>query len=222
MKRYSIFGVALCAAVSCATASIQAAPCAPATLDHIVVTDVTPGLPAASFGAQPRGMYRIGSDKLRVEEANDPTNGIHQIIVDAEPNIWMVNLDGNTGEHIVDPGPELYAVAPVIGFDGVSPKLLALEFGCESQFLAANAPNPVRSEQVGTVRYDVFRVTAGANAVEILEKPGTGTPSFVRYYKQGKLAMDLRYDLYVTGLPADPSLFAMPTGITFTEAHNSN
>jgi hypothetical protein len=130
---------------------------------------------------------------------------------------WSTCTDG-TGKHILDTGPSLIVVAPIFGMQGVAPKILGLEFGCEADFIAANAPAPVRSEQVDASHFDVFRVTDGTDAVEISEQPGTGKPSIARYFHQGKLAIVLRYDLYKTGLPMDPRLFVRPPGIQYTEA----
>jgi hypothetical protein len=182
------------------------------------VVNVTPGVPAGSFGAEPRGFYRIGSDKLRVEEAADPSNGIHAVVVISEPNIWMANLFDNTGKHIVDPGPTFFAKAPVFGAPGPSGKLVGLEFGCEAEFLAANAPKAVRSEQIGNARYNVYRVDDEPDAVEVLELSGTSTPAYARYYHQGKMVELLRYDLYSTAPANDPNLFAPPAGVRYSEA----
>ena len=179
--------------------------------------DVTPGVSAQTFAAQPRGLYRIGSDKLRLEEALDSANGIHGLVVVAEPNIWMANLYDNTGNHIVDPGPSLFARAPVFGIPEVSPKLFGLEFGCEAEFLTANTALAVRSEQIGNTGYTVYRVDDNPDAVEILEKTGSNTPAFARYYHQGKLALVLRYDLYSTGLANDPDRFVPPSGVRYSE-----
>ena len=196
----------------------DAATCAPAKLVHIAVTNVTPGVSAASFPGQPKNYYRIGSDKLRIEEAVDSANGIHATVVVAEPNIWMANLYDGTGKHIVDPGPTFYAKAPVFGVQGLSGKLIGLEFGCEADFIAANGSKPARSEQVGGAGFDVYRFEDGANAIELLERPGSGIPAYARYYQQGALAMVLRYDLYQTGLANDPSLFVPPPNVHYTEA----
>ena len=126
--------MSLCAAFLCCAGTAEAAVCAPAKLVHLVTVDVTPGVPAASFGAQPRVMYRIGS------------------------------------------------------------------------------------EQIAGSSFDVYRIDGGTDAVEILERSGTSTPSFVRYYRQGKLLEAIRYDLYVTGLPNDPALFVPPSGVQYSEA----
>jgi hypothetical protein len=218
-RRHLLVAAVLGAVLSAFAAVAGAATCAPAKLTHIVVSNVTPGLSAGSFATEPKVFYRIGNDKLRIEEALDKANGIHGLMVVAEPNIWMVNLFDRTGKHIVDPGPTFNARAPVVGTTGISPKLMDLEFGCEAEYIAANAPNATRSETIDGTSYRVYRVEDGAEAVEILTKSGTSVPSFVRYYKNGTLTMALHYDLYVTDLPDDPTLFVVPTGINYT---NSN
>ena len=209
---------AVCAALVCCATPAYAATCAPRTLVHIITVDVTPGVSAQAFTAQPKGLYRIGSDKMRIEEALDSANGIHGLIVIAEPNIWMVNLHDHTGKHIVDPGPTFFAKAPIFGMPEVSPKLSDLEFGCEAEFLTANAASAVRSEQIGNTEYTVYRVDDNSDAVEILEKTGSNTPAFARYYHQGKLASVFRYDLYATGLANNPDRFVPPSGVRYSEA----
>ena len=216
MKLHSI-SVILGAAIFSLPAPSAAETCAPAKLVRIVVANVTPGVAATSFAAQPKTYYRIGSDKLRVEEALDAANGIQETVVISEPNIWVANLYDRTGKHIVDPGPTLFARAPVFGSD-LKGNLIRLEFGCEADFIASNAPKPVRSEQVAGTQYNVYRVNDDSDAIEILERPGSGTPVFARYYQQGSLVMILHYNLYQTGLPNDPSLFVPPANVRYTDS----
>ncbi len=217
MKPYVYYAIFVLAALACAGRA-AAATCAPPKLVRMVIANVSPGIDAASFNARPKVYYRIGSDKVRIEEALDAVNGIHAVIVVSEPNIWMANLYDGTGKHFVDPGPTFLAKAPVIAVEGISPKLLGLEFGCEADYIAANASKPVRSEQVGNDRFDVYRVEDGSDAVEILERPGSGIPSLVRYYHQNSVALVLRYDVYETGLPNDPALFAPLANVHYTDA----
>jgi hypothetical protein len=206
----------LVAALFASAAQAQAATCAPAKLVHIRFVDVTPGVDPTSFAAKPKEFYRIGSGKVRIEEAVDATTGIRGLIVTDEPNIWFANLYDHSGKHIVDPGPTFFAKAPVFGV--ILPgKLIDLEFGCESDFIAANGPEPVRSELVGGNTYNVYRVEDGSDAVEILRKTGTTTPAFARYYHQGTLQIALRYDLYAADLPNDPGLFSPPSDVRFAE-----
>lgn len=207
--RFVTFAVVLAAIAVPASA----ATCAPQKLVHIVLTDVTPGVAAGSFAAQPRTYYRLGNNKLRIEEAPDQVNGIHGLIVVAEPDIWMINLFDKTGKHVVDPGPTFNAVAPVIAVRGVPAKLAGLELGCEAEFLAANALTPASTERIGTGDFAVYRMADAGDAIELLERKGTTTPAYARYYHQGKLVLVFHYDVYETGLPADPALFVPPAGV---------
>lgn len=199
----------------------RATVCSPTHLVHIVTTNVTPGVQPGSFNAQPRVLYRQGSDKSRVEEAFDTVNNIHGLIVVSEPDIWMVNLADGTGKHIVDPGPTFNSRTPVFAFTDVDPKLLGLEFGCEAEFIAANAPKSVRVESIGDARFDVYRVQSSADIVEILDRVGTTIPAFARYYRNGKVLMAWRYDAYETMLPLNPQLFTRPSGVKYVEANTS-
>jgi hypothetical protein len=116
-------------AMLCSTAPAFAAPCAPKSLVHIVVTDVDPSIPPTAFGAQPKSYYRLGSGKARTEEALDAANGIHELLVVNSPNVWMANLYDNTGTHIVDPNPPTITQMPVFSDFMASPKFSTLEFG---------------------------------------------------------------------------------------------
>jgi hypothetical protein len=203
--------------VSLIAGPAMAAPCAPPKLVHIVFRNVTPGLDPASFGAKPVSLYRLGDGKSRAEEADDPAMHLHQLIVTAEPDVWMANLDDRMGLHIIDPGPTFYTSVPVFGVEGVSRRIIQLEFGCEADFIKDNGMRPVRVEQVEGASYDVYRLNAASEAVEILEKQGERTPGFARYFRAGKLMIVMRYDLYEPGLKDNPSLFTRPTGIWFQE-----
>jgi hypothetical protein len=194
-----------------------AAACAPASLVHIVTTETTPGLDPLSFDAKPRSLYREGAKHSRLEEQQDDKNMVHGLAVINEPNIWMANLYDRTGRHIVDPNPAQTTQAEVFPDDRISPKILALEFGCEAAFVAANAPTVSRSETIDGVALDIHRVTDGAEAVEILTKPGAATPSFARYYRSDKLVWAIRYDLYDVAAVPDADMFTAPKGVKYVE-----
>jgi hypothetical protein len=195
----------------------MAAPCAPQSLVHIVVRNVTPGIDPDSFGAKPISLYRLGDAKSRSEEADDPAKHLHQLIVADEPNVWMANLDDGTGLHVIDPGPTFYTIMPVFSVPGVSPRIIQLEFGCEAEFIKDNGLSPVRAEQVQGESYDVYRLNADGDAVELLEKHGKNVPTFARYFRGGEPLIVLHYDLYELGLQDDPSLFIPPTDVKYEE-----
>jgi hypothetical protein len=194
-----------------------AATCAPAGVVHIVTTETTPGIDPQSFDAKPKSLFREGAKRSRLEEQPDDVNKLQGLAVIDEPNIWLVNLMDRTGRHVIDPGPEQAAHASVFSDAKVSPRILELEFGCEAAFVSANAPKVDRTETVDGVTLDVHRFIDGTEAVEILEKHGFDEPLFARYYRGGKLAWVIRYDLYDTAAPTDPAMFTAPTGIKYED-----
>jgi simple sugar transport system permease protein len=67
-------------------------------------------------------MYRAGPQRLRLEVAPDPANGIHQLIVTNWPDSWVVNLLDKTGQHVgngvrTTPIPESSRVGGWFPFD---------------------------------------------------------------------------------------------------------
>jgi hypothetical protein len=204
-------------AISTLSAPAAAATCAPLGVVHIVARETTPGIDPQSFNAKPVSLFRQGAGRSRLEEQPDEINKIQGLAVIDEPNIWMVNLMDRTGRHVVDPGPDFSAHASVFSDAKVSPRILELEFGCEAAFVAANAPKVDRTETIDGVTLDVHRFADGTEVAEILEKHGSDDPLIARYYRGGNLAWVIRYDLYDTQAPSDPSMFAAPPGIKYQD-----
>ncbi len=193
------------------------AACAPPKLVHIVTTEITPSLDPMAFDRLPKNFYREGDKHLRLEEQQDDANKVYGLAVISEPNIWMANLYDGTGRHIVDPNPNAATTAAVFPDDRISPRILDLEFGCEAAFVAAKAPKVDRTETVSGASYAVHRFIDGMEVVEVLFKSGDAAPAFARYYRDGKVVWELRYDLYDVAAAADLDMFTAPKGIKYVE-----
>ncbi len=190
-----------------------AATCAPPTLTRIVTRSVGPDIARGSFRAEPIILYRKGEKYLRNEEAPDPAQRVHLIMIVAEPDIWVVNLMDKTGKHMVDPGPTFVAHAPIVAGQGVPPAFMELEFGCEAAFARARGREAgVRTVSDKTAR--IYALQEGDRRLEILLTDG-GVPAEVAYYQGAQTILTIRYDAYETGLPDDPALFQKPAGVTF-------
>jgi hypothetical protein len=103
-------------------------------------------------------------------------------------------------------------------FKTTNPVLTQAEFGCEAQFMAAHPATSTKAEVVDGQIYKVYRLVAGADAIEIDRPARSNIPKYARYFEGGNLKMAIRYDLYQTGLPNNPSLFRLPPGIAVVEA----
>ncbi len=207
---------ALLAALALPGAAL-AGVCAPAQVVHIVTRLDFPKVDPGTFAAKPQGLYRLGSGKIRSEEAPDREQNIQGLSVINEPDIWMANLLDGTGRHIIDPGPELKAHAPIFAAPDTAAALLDLEFGCVAEFMLAHSAGVARHERLGEMTYDVRRLEDRGQAVELLFEPGTGKPVLARYFKDGALQVALRYELYETGLPERQDLFSAPDGIEYRD-----
>lgn len=193
--------------------------CAPAKLTRMIVRNISPNLLAAATTAQPRLLYRKGSTQLRSEDSPDPGRNAHNIVVISEPHMWAINMATATGQHSIDPGPELNVHAPILPVGiGVPPTLMGLEFGCEAEFVARYAPQPRQAVAWGADRALVHAVAVDEHVVTILMRERDPAPLMIVYAREGKPVFALRYDEWRTGLSDSPALFEPPKTVTFTEA----
>jgi hypothetical protein len=192
--------------------------CAPVQLTHIVTRNISPGLQASDRRAQPRELWRQGAFFLRSLETVDPTTGARPLVIVSEPDVWMIDLASRTGQHRTDPGPELEVRAPVLPPAGTPPVMLALEFGCEAEWVAAYAPREERVVPWGGARAALHSLVQGEHAVAILMDQRRNTPLMVSYLRGGRPVQVIRYDDYRNDLGDRPQMFELPPNLKITEA----
>ena len=83
----------------CAWSGVPRAEQSPETMTKLEVILQSPDVPAGSFAAEPKAMYRAGTRYCRIKEAADPEQGIHALAIINEPDDWMVNLLRKTPRH---------------------------------------------------------------------------------------------------------------------------
>ena len=202
--------------ISLVAAPAVAETCAPAKLMRMVTRSVGPDIVPGSFRAKPLTLYRQGERFLRSEEAADPEQKQHLLVVVAEPDIWFVNRADRTGRHVVDPGPSYVAHAPIVAGQGVPAAFTELEFGCEAAF-ARSRGREGGARAVAGREARIHVLQEGDRRLEILLAPDNN-PLEVAYYEGARTVLMIRYDVYETGLPDNPALFRRPEGFTFQEA----
>lgn len=186
-------------------------------LTKIVHRYIWPGGPAEAFAAKPKTLY-IGGDKYsRVEEEPDPERHIHGLTICSEPDIWMINLDGRRGQHIVDPGPTYVTHHIIIGRDAPG-ELRALEFGKELAFFLQHHAARLEPRVIDGVRCEVSEFTQDSYRLVLCLRPDTRLPFQLDVIKDGKAEFSIRYLSYDTEFPFSSALFKPPTDITMTEA----
>jgi len=125
-----------------------------------------PDVSANSFGAKPRTMYRAGTRYCRVEEASDPDNGIHGLLIINEPDYWMANLATKTGRHGVDPGPAFNCRMPMFA-DDPDKEAAGLEFGLEMEFFKSKGATPHRGPVLQTKQTTAYQVQIGGSKLAL-------------------------------------------------------
>jgi len=205
MRRLLFLFVILCIS---GTAS---ALCKPEKMLHVVTAFEAPGMAANDFARKPKTMYRYQNGYGRLEEELDQENHLHLLFVVAEPDLWMVNLADSTGQHMVDPGPQLNFRAPLV------PNLESeywnnLEFGCETQFMEAVGakPEPVPGTKLRKYTHSAEGITV------VLFVRDDGTPVYADV-NPGEDPFRIRYETYEF-VPPRMDLFEKPRGVDFQES----
>lgn len=200
-------------------------PCRPQSLVSMTVRDVTPGLQAVDQRAQPRRMWRQGSRFLRSVEQpavsaslQDPKEPMTRqaLVIIAEPDLWMIDLASGAGGHAVDKDPVLEVRAPVLPV-GAPAEFMALEFGCETEFVAARAAVAQKTLRWGAVQAAIHTYVVGSHSLAILMDDRTGEPFMITYVRDDRPAYVVRYDEYRRGLPDQPELFRPSPDVTIRE-----
>lgn len=211
MRRHVLF----CALVLAVQTGLAGSPVPPLT--RIVHRYILPGVPAEAFAAKPKTLY-IGGDKYaRVEEEPDPERHLHGLTICSEPDIWMINLDGHRGQHIVDPGPTYVTHHIIIGRDAPG-DLRALEFGKERDFFQQRHATRLEPRVIEGVRCEVSEFTQDSYRVVLYLRPDTHLPFQLDVIKDGKAGFSVRYLSYDTDFPFSAALFKPPPDIMMTDA----
>jgi len=194
--------------------------CAPSKLTKIVVVNATPGLAANHWSRQPLVIYRQGERFIRTEEPRDSDQKLHLMVVISEPDVWFVNKEDGAGKHIVDPGPQLSAHAPILANPSIPSKFLELEYGCEAEFVRTNSLAVMGERNIENRRTKVYALIVDDQRLEIA-LADRGEPAEVSYYAAGKALSVIRYRTYQADLPDQPALFAKPEGYAYSEDRES-
>jgi len=192
------------------------AECAPRGLVKIAYRDATPTIPQDSFAAQPKVLYRMGTQYGLVQEATDPENLTKRLIVVNEPDTWRINMLTKKGVYKYDRSEPLRFEAPV--FDGPDhPEFLrSMEFGCELAFMKEHVSEPPKKVTVAEHELLSYQLEQGRYRIMLAVNPGNQRPFALGYFVDGEMVQYLRYLVYQDNLPANTRVFWPPAEIEIT------
>jgi len=178
-------------------------------------SDSLPG----GFAAQPKTMFRAGTQYCRIEEEPDVEHGIHGLVIINEPDIWMVNLEDKTAKHMVDDGPTFNCRLPIfagwlsdVPEDEAGP-IAELEFGHELEFFKNQGARPETGPVLQTKQTTAYFLKFGESAVVLFTYGAPERPLGVAW-KRGEKHDILSY----SEVPFDAKLFAKPDYVKIVES----
>ena len=190
-------------------------------MTKMVVQLQSANVPADSFAAKPKTMFRSGTQFCRIEEEPDAERGIHGLMIVNEPDAWMVNLATMTGQHMVDPGPTLNCRMPILGGEArelpedEGKQVAGLEFGFELEFFKSNGATPQQGMVLQTKQTTLYRLQFGESIIALFTY---GTPE--RPLAVGWTRGDKNEIFWYSGygqMDFDPKLFAKPEHVKIEE-----
>jgi hypothetical protein len=194
----------------------------PKTMTKIEIIPGSPGIVAGSFASKPKVFYRSGNRYCRIEEAADPDQGVHNLMIVNEPDYWTVNLLTKTARHAVDPGPTLNCHLPIFAYgapgsmDEETKEIRELEFGQELDFFkgkgAVAAKGPVMQEQETMV----YRAKVGTAALALFIYGTPEKPLAVGLQRGDKNEL-FWYSGYGQ-VEFDPKVFAKPEAVRIEDS----
>jgi hypothetical protein len=193
----------------------------PKTMTKMVVQLQSPDVPADSFAARPKTMFRAGTQFCRIEEEPDLEHGIHGVMITNEPDAWMVNLETKSAQHMVDPGPTFNCRMPLFASllrdlpEEERKQIGGLEFGNELEFFksrgATGQPGGIQQGQQTTV----YKVKFGDSTLALFTYGTPERPLSAAWLRGGKYEI-FWYSGYGQ-MNFDPKLFAKPEHVTIQD-----
>jgi hypothetical protein len=190
-------------------------------MTKMVVQLQSPDVPAESFAAKPKTMFRVGTQFCRIEEEPDAEHGIYGVVIIAEPDAWLVNLATKTAKHMVDPGPTFNCRMPIFtGLpdlpDDETKSLAGLEFGEELDFFKSKGAAPQQGMVLQTKQTVLYKLQFGDSTVALFTF-GTPERPLAVAWNRGEKHEIYWYSGYGQ-MDFDAKLFAKPEHVAIEDA----
>ena len=203
--------------LACLLGTAGAAEPQPKTMTRIEVTLGSHGVVPGSFASKPKIFYRSGNRYCRIEEAPDPDQGVHNLMIVNEPDYWTVNLLARTARHAIDPGPTFSCHLPIFAYgapgsmDEETNAIRELEFGQELEFFKGKGAVAEKGPVLQKQETMVYRAKVGTTALALFTYGAPERPLAVGLQRGDK--NDLFWYSGYGQVDFDPKLFAKPEAV---------
>ena len=179
---------------------------------------VHPDIKEESFEATSRKVWRIGFKYLRIQEAPDPDQNIHGLIISNAPDTYIINLFVKSGKHVVDRGESIDVHVPVFQQPNLLQKIKELEMGHENAFFLQHAAQSIGTKIIDDIDCDVLMIKSNEYELTLYRRKDNGNPLQIGI-RNGNIIYDLKYLTYEPDLEPDFTLFEVPSDIRIIEAN---
>lgn len=173
---------------------------------------IHPDIKEGSFYATSRKLWRIGYKYLRLEEAPDPKQNIHGLIISNAPDSYIINKYTKSGKHIVDKAKNTDVHASVFQSPDLPNNIRELEIGYENSFFLKNQASKIGVLIIDNIHCDLYKVTMEGYELTLCKRNDNGNPLELGI-KNKKLEYKLKYLKYKQNLTPEFTLFEVPAGI---------
>ena len=174
----------------------------------------SPQVTRNKFEFTPRTLYRSSTKYFRHEEQEDTKNETHNLFIVNEPDVWIVNLYDNSGQHEVDDGPTFHTRVPVFG-DKKNNATIDFEFGQEQAYFKYYGARQVSDTTINSEYCQAYELTRGNWVLHLYVSDYSQLPYVVTRKDINKRVQLVWYDSYETDLILDASLFQKPENVKF-------
>lgn len=188
--------------------------CAPDSMVKMVIKDLSPGVAAGSRAAQPKTIYRLGTNYGRIEESSDP---MIVLTIVSLPDLWDIEMIPRIGAHFVDTSAEVIMPIFIFGEPGDPDLIARFEFGCELDYITRKSVNPPQSVTLDGHACLCYEATEGEYSLSVYFDLVTLVPRVASVRKRGAVRDSIQYLDYETGLVPDLQLFVPPADVKLTE-----
>ncbi len=190
-------------------------PDLPPTMTKIVAFYVAPNLSEDSR-AKPKTIYVSGNRYARTEEAGNNAGVEASVIIVDQPNVWVVDLKHQTGQHSVNHGPVQEVHEPICGANGPV-EVADCEFGREAKFFDSALTDSVPAQQLSGRRCKGRKRVVGDYRLILYTDSVTNFPVELHALRKDAVMFKVHYISYEPDIAFDPSLFRVPKNIVCVE-----
>jgi hypothetical protein len=187
----------------------------PPTMRVIEVKKIDPKPDPMSFDSEPVSYWCAGSGHGRIDMAPDDKNGMHELIIMNDPNVWMIDLNSKSGRHIVDHSPPLVVhfqvFGPTIPFEKGKPNL---EFANEVEYFKYRNAKVSAGPTLAGRKTISYECTVEGKKLSLLTDT-SARPLRITY--SGADAHEILEYLRYDEVPSDAAYFEAPAGIKIAE-----